>query len=581
MSSAGSLTPNSQDQRLTVSAGRRHLRPLASLTASAQRITSRSFVRGSKVAAATDWQADCWAMYDVVGEQHFLATTIANRISQGRLYVGRLTDNSLDDPEQVDDPRFLDILNAIGDSPTQREQIVQRLAINLFMTGDGWLVGIPKWLLPVSLRKPQDVDLTAPPRERLNAVLDDRGEGVESGPPPLDIESLEWQMLSVSELRPLENSRIRLLLGESSTEHIEVSPDEVYLIRVWRSHPRFKWEADCPTRASLPILRELAGLTMGISAQIDSRLAGAGVFLVPASAQQSLEQTLRRNADTDELEVDPDSPDVLTDAMMEAMLTPIQDRSSAAAIVPLTLTVPDESIEKFRHITFSTPFDAEARSLREEAIRRLALGQDAPPELLLGTAGMNHWGAWLVREDVVTTHIEPPLALICDALTSQYLWPVLMEQGMSEEEVQQYVIWYDVSHMVIRPDQSGDAKDLNRAGVLSNAALLAAAGFDESDGTILTTLDPEMIYALRLVETNPGLIVDPGLPKVVAQVRALMKNDIPDYEEPKPPEPGPVPPGLEKGGAVPPEAPAEPTAEGPPAGGPDTTTPAVGEGAPA
>src|SRR3546814_17159695 len=59
--------------------------------------------------------------------------------------------------------------------------------------------------------------------------------------------------------------------------------------------------------------------------------------------------------------------------------------------------------------TFHTPFDEETRELREEAIRRLALGQDAPPELLLGVGNMNHWGAWLVQADTNNTHVEPPL----------------------------------------------------------------------------------------------------------------------------------------------------------------------------
>src|SRR5690606_14077388 len=110
---------------------------------------------------------------------------------------------------------------------------------------------------------------------------------------------------------------------------------------------------------------------------------------------------------TDDSEDDP-----FTDALIEAMLTPISDRSSAAAQVPLVVTVPSDGdrpvSDMMHHMSFDTPLDTSLQPLRDEAIRRLALGQDAPPELLLGTGGMNHWGAWLVREDVVTTHLEPP-----------------------------------------------------------------------------------------------------------------------------------------------------------------------------
>ncbi len=196
------------------------------------------------------------------------------------------------------------------------------------------------------------------------------------------------------------------------------------------------------------MLRELVGLTMHISAQVDSRLAGAGLLLVPQTAQRAMQVAAGQTEE--------EGDDFFTESLMEAMLTPIADRASASALVPLVATVPDETTEKFRYMSFDKPLDTEARPMRDESIRRLALGLDAPPELLLGTGGMNHWGAWLVLEDVVTTHLEPPLALICDALTTQYLWPVLGDQGMSPEEAHDYVIWYDVSDLVVRPNRGAE-----------------------------------------------------------------------------------------------------------------------------
>src|SRR5699024_12144898 len=97
--------------------------------------------------------------------------------------------------------------------------------------------------------------------------------------------------------------------------------------------------------------------------------------------------------------------DMFTEGLIEAMLTPIGDRASASAIVPLVVTVPDESVDKIKHISFSQPLDGTAQGLRDEAIRRLALGQDAPPELLLGTGNMNHWGGWPVQSETVETQI--------------------------------------------------------------------------------------------------------------------------------------------------------------------------------
>jgi hypothetical protein len=237
--------------------------------------------------------------------------------------------------------------------------------------------------------------------------------------------------------------------------------------------------------------------------------------------------------------------DPFTEALIEAMLTPIADRSNASALVPLVLTVPDETTEKFKYLTFSAPLDAEARNMREEAIRRLALGQDAPPEVLLGTGHMNHWGAWLVEEATITTHVEPRLALICDALTSQFLRPVLIAKGMQPEQAEQYVIWYDVDHLIIRPNRTADAKDLHDSGSISDKAYRDAAGFSDDDAPQETAqVDMAVSTALDLVRAAPSLAQTPGLAALVEQIRGVLEGkpveDIPAGNQPPPAPVAPV-----------------------------------------
>lgn len=486
--------------------------PLGSLIASAQRLTSRTPL--SRSGTGGGWQENAWEMYDLVGEQHFLATTLAGRMGQARFYVGLFPEDTTSAPDPVEDQAIADVLDAVGSSAIARAQMIVRMGVNLFVTGEGWFAGIPRYLLPHSVAPEQD-------------IVDG-----------LDITDLEWRTLSVSEVTSSASGEITLRLGETEADKIRCSPDDVFLIRVWRPHPRRWWEADSPTRASLPILRELVGLTMHVSAQVDSRLAGAGLLIVPQSAQRAV--AIAANLE----ETDETNP--IIDALIEAMTTAIKNRDNASAVVPLVLTVPDEAAALFRFMSFATPLDGAAISLREEAIRRLALGQDAPPELLLGTGSMNHWGAWLVQEDVVTTHLEPPLALICDALTTQYLWPVLVQQGMDEEQAQQYVIWYDVSDLVVRPNRSQDAFALHKAGAIDDEALRAATGFDDTDAPTKTELPMEVDLALDLVRTAPALLNGPGLPEVVAQIRAVLKGDIPD--EPTNPMAVPAAPAVpEKG----------------------------------
>lgn len=506
--------------------------PLRSLVASAKRITSLTLTNRTHTATAESWQDDAWDMYDLVGEQRFLASTLANRMSQARFFVGSLTADDTDDPDPVDDDTLVSVLRAVGHNAAGLAQMVQRLGVNLFVAGDGWLVGIPRDLMPHD-----GVEVAPGVQDGPEAITPFEGTD-ETG---INLADLEWRMLSISEVSTNSQGKIELTLGESKAEKIEVTPEQVYLIRVWRPHPRKWWEADSPTRSSLPVLRELVGLTMHISAQVDSRLAGAGVFVVPQSAARAIRQQMGLAEDSEE--------DPFTEALIEAMVTPINDRANASAVVPLVVTVPDESADKFQHLTFSTPLDGETRELRDESIRRLALGQDAPPELLLGVGGMNHWGAWLVREDVVSTHIEPPLALICDALTTQYLWPVMRAMGYEEERLRQHVIWYNVDHMIMRPNRANDAMTLHDKGAISDEALRMATGFDETDAPEQQAeQDPAITAALDMVRQAPSLAQQPGLRQLVADIRAVLEGES---------DPAPVTPPDSPTGADPSDEPAE------------------------
>jgi hypothetical protein len=479
--------------------------PLHSLVAAARRLTSSEIKRKATGTKAAEWQEDAWDMYDLVGEQRFLATTLANRLGQARFFVGKMPVDQTEDIEvQTDGPAY-EIFGSMADKREHFKQMVTRLGMNLFMPGDGYLVGLP----------PSGGEAT-----------DEEAQQTEDGITPfgqdpigdIDIDTLEWRMLSVSECTIDGNSGDVTIsgYGQGKTKY---NADEIVLIRVWRPHPKIWWEADSPTRSSLPVLRELVGLTMHISAQVDSRLAGAGVLLVPASAEAAMRAAIGADPNADENSLSP-----FAEALMQAMLEPIGDRSNASAVVPLTVSVPDESIEKFRHMAFSGPLDAEARNLRDEAIRRLALGQDCPPELLLGVGGMNHWGAWLVREDVVTTHLEPPLALICDAITTQFLWPVLEQQGVADFE--QYAVWYDVDHLVQRPQRTEDAKYAKEAGLISDEATRDALGFDESDAPKVNPNDPVKDLVLEMLRTAPSLAQNPGLPILAQQIQDMLDGKI-------------------------------------------------------
>lgn len=489
-------------------------RDRSGIVASARRLTGdeaknkKAAGSASKTAA---WQEEAWELHDLIGEQRFLGNTLAGRMSQAAFYVGRLdpTASPGTRPEPVEDATIQRVLDAIGDGPAGFAQIIHRAGVNLFVAGEGWLVGIPPRLIPGTPEHKAATDLTGQLRLVDRAAADQKIED--------DILTMRWRMLSVAEIDTDQSGTAKIQLEDGVT--VEAPASQLYLVRLWRPHPRYAWEADSPTRASLPVLRELLGLTMSISAQIDSRLAGAGILLISDQASAALKQAAG---------IDPSSSDdPFVDTLIDTMVTPIKDRSAASAVVPLVVTVPADVVDRVKHITFSTPLDKESQKLRDEAIRRLALGQDAPPELLLGVGGMNHWGAWLVREDVVKTHLEPPLALICDALTTEYLRPILIAMGKTPEEAEEHVVWYDVDNLISRPNRGEDAKELYDRGAITDKALREANGFEEGDApeeTAEIQNDPAVDRALQLVANAPSLMQNPGLPAIVEQIRAVLEG---------------------------------------------------------
>jgi len=533
-----------------------HRRPTPgqSLTAAAVRLTSER-IRDQRYARKgpgdQTWQDDAWEVFDLVGEQRFLATTLANRMGQAKLFVGRIDPEDPtgapiplgEDDEAVEGvaaKEIMDVFSAFGDTPAGRSQIITRLGINLFVAGDGYIVGFPPGLIA-------------------KARGDEDWESKETSVEGISLDLLQWRSLSSRELKTGADDDVKITIAEGG---VEAPADDLYIIKVWRMHPADAQTSESPVRSSLPVLRELVGYTMHAGAQIDSRLAGAGLLFVPVSAAQAVKADLGRTVQEGEQV----SEDPFTDSIIETMSKAIKDRASASALSPLVFTVPDDTIEKFRWMSFSTPLDAAINDLRDGAIRRVALGEDAPPEVLLGTGGMNHWGAWLVREDVVNTHVEPPLGIICDAVTEQYLHPVLRDMGISNEAIESLVVWYDVSGMIMRPNRSADAKDLHAAGVISDATLREACGFDESDAPLAEvadeaeSTDQELrkaagARALDLAVADPQLVVNPGLPALAKQVYEVMSgayvDDVEDVPAaaPAPPPPratGPTPVPLEE-----------------------------------
>lgn len=244
---------------------------------------------------------------------------------------------------------------------------------------------------------------------------------------------------------------------------------DALVVRIWQSHPLDDEESDSPSRAVIPTLRELMRLTMHVAAQIDSRLLNAGILLLPSEMDFP-----GRDADGNGIE----TIDDLVAEFEEIAAIAIEDHSSPEATVPMVLQAPGEHLDKVRLLRFSSELDAKAKELRDEAIQRLALGMDAPPEALTGAGDMNHWSSWQSEESQIKAHTEPLLNTIAAAVTKGYLQPAIKDVVADWAE---YRVVGDSTKIRVRPNRAKEAVEMYDRGELSAAAMLRENGFDIRD----------------------------------------------------------------------------------------------------
>jgi hypothetical protein len=196
-----------------------------------------------------------------------------------------------------------------------------------------------------------------------------------------------------------------------------------------------------------------------------------------------------------------DEPDPLSMEFVEIAAEAIREPGHASGIVPLLIRVPSDVAEKIRHIDFTLKIDEKVIERRNSAITRLANKLDIPAEILTGLAEVNHWTAWQLDEGALKTHIAPMAELICHCLTVGYLQPRLAASG--ESDISQWVVWYDMSELAIRPDKSKTAVDAYDRFEIDGEALRRESGFDEDDKPSGEELKIQALKAL--IRANPGV----------------------------------------------------------------------------
>lgn len=435
--------------------------PETSLIAAARRLTTRPSI-SSSTRSTPGWAAQAWDFYDNTGEFRYAADWVGAMLSKARLYVA---DANADGAEVKTGPAY-EILDALYGGVEGQSEMLKADGIHLTVAGECYLVG---WV----------------------------ADGVD-----------RWAVVASSEL----SSRGGYYYISRKRLESETPP---FVMRLWRPHPRKPNEANAPSRAVLPILSELLGLTKHVASQIDSRLSGAGILWVP----QEMTLPTRPRTEGDKTRAEGNVATQLVDLLFDVASTAVESQESAEARIPIAITAPGEQIQAVKHMTFSTPLDEHAVELRNEAIRRLALGLDMPPEVLTGSADLNHWNAWAVDDAAIKVHAEPTLNLIASSLTEGYLRPLLAEEPGVDP--QQYYVAADTSGIRLRPNRSQEAIEIYDRGELSPAALRREVGFKPEDSPTPAEQNQWLTKKVAQGSTTPELVAQAlrilGAPFVVEE----------------------------------------------------------------
>jgi len=423
----------------------------AALTASAPpaltaAATQAKGARDQLLRHTESWQDELWRYYTTVGEFNFGVWWLSNMLSRVRLRAAKLQPDA-DEPEIEMKGPAAELMMMLGGGVGGQSQILKRATVHLSVPGEGYLVG-------------------------------ETTDGTE-----------RWMIRSVDEIRA--ESGTFFVMDEESVnagrDWRKLGPDSL-VVRIWRPDDRFYHLADSPARSAREVLRELELVNRKIQADYLSRLASAGVVLVPSEIDFPVREEFL------------DEPNPFMLEFIEIASEAIKNPGSASAVIPIPITGPAEVLKEFRHVDFTLQADEKIIEKRDSAIKRLATKLDMPAEILLGMGDVNHWGAWQLEEGALKTHIAPVAELICDSLTRGYLQPRLAASGATDAG--QWVVWYDMSELALRPDRSENAKDAYDRMELSGAALRREVGFDEDDAP--TEEELEAIGLKIMVRTVPG-----------------------------------------------------------------------------
>ena len=515
--------------------------------------------RDRRSAYANKWQGEAWEYYDAIGEIKYAFNLVASVVSRVRLYTA-----VIDDPAEAPVP----IRNSSTVDPklaSAAERALQRLdsayggqagllrdaALNLNVTGECYLVQRPE-LIGTGLPESWDI------RSTDELTVDQRGNVT---------------IVPRADLAQAASAN-------ASKKGVIKLPNNAFVGRIWRSHPRYSEDAESSLKGLLDLCDELLLLNRTFRATARSRLNAGALYLPDGLSTSAAADPDYPFDPADDIVNTPESAeDEFEDQLIDAMTTPISDEASASAVVPLIIRGPAELGDKIKQFKFERSFDPALAQRADRVLERILQGLDVPKDIVTGLANVRYSNAVQIDESLYKAHIEPLLLLISDALTVVYLRPYLKSIGYEEADVQRIVVWFDPSAISTRNDRAADADSGFDKMAISLDTWRRTHGFSDADApqpteialrllfqrgaitpelseALLNTIAPELFQAARASQQANS--VAPITPDIA---EALAGEPAPAPAPEATPEPEPAPEPITPSASAPTEEPPIPLAE--------------------
>lgn len=439
-----------------------------------------------------EWQRDAFTYNELIGEVGYLHNLTANLVAMCDLRVMEEVRDERGLPvlEESEDPRALRVMTALVGPQGGQKELKRRAALHYQIAGESYLLGTP-------LKDEFDMS-----------------------------HGVSWEFLSTEEIRVTRDGNRQIVKRNSAgvADGPGVSADgfvdvDAYIARFWRPDPRYSLRADSPMKRVLPICRELVVLGEVVDGVAKSRLSSGLLFIPEEMSFGPLNENEEESQDTDDL-------DRFIEALMDHMRAPVEDRTSAAGLVPLVVKGAAEFGKEIRLIQLAQDLDQSYQSLRQELLRRLAQGLDAPPEVISGKSGLNHWSSYNVDADFIDKHVDPVGDSIAEFLTVAYLRPMLAQyEGLAESDVSRFNLIFDSRSITSRHDEGPAATAAWDRLTVSDATYLRSNGFDDDDYPDEEERRRRVLEKVLLAD--PAVFAPALLPVLYPELNSVLDGSMP------------------------------------------------------